>query len=191
MDYVDARDSFGPAFDSVPAYLGVALALYLASGLAVLLLLARLSGRLPGRSPARRAPLGGALRLFAGYLAGLLSALALGLAFGDLVLGFFFSDVPPLGVPGTVWLLLSGAVAACLGLLSGLIAGTFELPVAALSVWVGAAVALEARFATEYGAYLFDPQVFLVAVPFAVFALFGGLAARLLRGRRQEGGALS
>jgi len=176
MGYEDeVSKGLGPVFGSAASLLAAALPLYLGAGLAVVLVLGWLSGRGRTRGGA------GALRPFWGYAIGLLTASILALTFGDLVLGVFLSDAPPLGIHPLVWLATAGAVALCVGLLAGLVAGAFEVLLAPLSVWIGAALGLGARFASGLEVRLFEPALFSVMAPFAVFALLGGVAAYAVR----------
>jgi hypothetical protein len=159
---------------ALPVYLGVPLAGFLLYGLL-------------SRGNLVRA----ALRPFAGYSAGL-AAMAVAVFFFvsrfevpfglfDVLMGGFGSR-PLLAL---VFLLLSHVGALVVGLLAALIAGRFELLVAALSVWAGATLGYKAliclvlSYTLEGACWPFDPLDFVWAVSYLVLALIGGgIAAR-------------
>jgi hypothetical protein len=161
---------------ALPVYLGVPLAGFLLYGLL-------------SRGNLVRA----ALRPFAGYSAGL-AAMAVAVFFFisrfevpfglfDVLMGGFGSR-PLLAL---LFLILSHVGSLVVGLLAALIAGRFELLVAALSVWAGATLGYKAvtcrvlSYTLEGACWPFDPFDFIFdfvgAVSYLVLALIGGVIA--------------
>ena len=169
----------------VAAFLLRGLAVYLTLPLVAFLLYGLLS---------RENLLQATLKPFAGYSAGVVAAgiPVLLFPFARLKVPFTWLEVGMSGpgerpVLGLLFLLGFHAGAVGVGFLAALIAGRFELLVAAISVWVGETLGYEGVVykAISYTAEVspFDPLSFVATASYPLVALIGGILA--LRLRRQ------
>lgn len=122
------------------------------------------------------------LRSLVGFVVGTVLGAGLYLVAGEASLGFFFTDFSGVGSLLLFLLaLLSWAAAFGVGVVAAFIAERFEIPVALLSVLVGAMIAQVARDSS--------PFALSPGLTYGVFALFGGAVVYARRqGRLRDRG---